>query len=83
MKDRVFIRMLKKSRAGKIGLTIMIIVLFLGVFAPLIAPYSPIDTNAADSRMAPCMAHIMGTDETGMDIFPAVSMQSGLMCLSE
>lgn len=69
MKDRVFIRMLKKSRAGKIGLTIMIIVLFLGVFAPLIAPYSPIDTNAADSRMAPCMAHIMGTDETGMDIF--------------
>lgn len=69
LKDSLFIKMLKKNRAGRIGLSIMLIVMFLGIFAPVIAPYSPIDTNAADSRMAPCPTHIMGTDETGMDIF--------------
>ena len=64
-----FFRMLKKNKSGIVGLVMIIVVIFLGVFAPLIAPYDPEMTNAADARMAPCLTHLFGTDETGMDIF--------------
>lgn len=61
---------LKKSPSGRIGLFVVCVVIFLGLFAPVICTtYNPEATNALDARMAPCLAHWFGTDETGMDIF--------------
>lgn len=67
MKD--FFARLKKDRKGQIGLIIIVVVLLAGLLAPLIAPYGETETNAKDARMAPCAAHLLGTDESGMDIF--------------
>ena len=64
-----FTRMLKKSRQGMIGLSMILVIVLLGIFAPVISPFDPEMTNAADARMAPCLLHLFGTDETGMDIF--------------
>lgn len=64
-----FFYMLGKSRQGQIGFILVILVLLLGIFAPLISPYDPVQTNPVDNRMVPCLQHPFGTDETGMDIF--------------
>ena len=64
-----FTRMLKKNRQGMIGLAMILVIVLLGIFAPVISPFDPEMTNAADARMAPCLLHLFGTDETGMDIF--------------
>jgi len=71
MKEKVkyFFTMLKKHRNGMIGLIMMIIVILLGVLAPVIAPFDPEMTNAPDARMPPSWIHPFGTDETGMDVF--------------
>ena len=64
-----FFRMLKKNKQGIVGLVMIICIVLLGIFASVISPFDPEMTNAADARMAPCLAHLFGTDETGMDIF--------------
>ena len=65
-----FLYCLKKSPSGRVGIIIVAIVLFLGIFAPVLCrQYDPVVASAADARMAPCGAHWFGTDETGLDIF--------------
>ena len=66
---QTFTYCLKKSPSGRIGLFIVIMVLLLGILAPIITKYDPVKANAAEARMAPCSEHIFGTDETGLDIF--------------
>jgi len=68
-KAREFAVMLVKNRPGLAGLIMMLSIILLGLSAPLVTHYDPEMTNAADARMAPCLQHIFGTDETGMDIF--------------
>jgi peptide/nickel transport system permease protein len=45
----------------------------LAVFAPLIAPYNPLTQfTSAKALQAPSLAHLMGTDEVGRDVFSRV-----------
>ncbi|MFH1755523.1 MAG: ABC transporter permease [Candidatus Latescibacterota bacterium] len=61
-------RRLMATRNGKIGLLLVGMVLFAGIFAPIVAPYDPyaIDMDAALSP--PSLAHPLGTDFFGRDI---------------
>jgi peptide/nickel transport system permease protein len=54
-----------------VGLVIAVPAFTLAVIAPLIVPYSP-TTATADVLQAPSLAHFMGTDPTGIDIFSIV-----------
>lgn len=65
----LFYKMLIKNKGGLVGFIMMIVILCLGLLAPVIAPYHPETTNASAARMAPSISHLFGTDETGMDIF--------------
>lgn len=47
-------------------------ILVAAVFAPLIAPYDPTAINFADKLSPPGLAHLMGTNELGQDIFSQV-----------
>ncbi len=40
-----------------------------GIFAPLVAPYSPIAQNIANGLKGPSSAHLLGTDQYGRDVF--------------
>jgi ABC-type dipeptide/oligopeptide/nickel transport system permease subunit len=44
----------------------------LAVFAPLIAPYGPYDTNLLHRLEQPSTAHILGTDQLGRDMFSRI-----------
>jgi peptide/nickel transport system permease protein len=51
----------------------ILLLVVLAVFAPLIAPYNPLTQfTSARALQAPSLAHLMGTDEVGRDVFSRV-----------
>src|SRR5262249_59351455 len=55
-----------------VGATIFLVIVLGAIFAPLIAPYDPIEINFADKLNAPGWRHLMGTNELGQDSFSQV-----------
>ncbi len=51
-----------------VGFAILTIFILMAIFAPLIAPYSPIQPSGAP-LMPPSWHHLMGTDNMGYDVF--------------
>ena len=54
------------------GLTLLIIMLLIAIFAPLIAPYDPIRVNPIARMKPPSAEHWFGTDHLGRDVFSRV-----------
>ena len=69
---RFILREIIASRIGLAGLVIVTIVIVLFLFAPLIAPYNPLELKLDQKLMAPTLTHPMGTDQTGRDILSRV-----------
>jgi len=71
-------RFLWRDRSGVIGMVMFLVVVFAAVFAPLIAPYDPLEQNLRDSKMPPAWyaegswEHPLGTDNLGRDLFSRV-----------
>ena len=59
---------LSKNHLAVLGLIILCVILFCAVFAPLIAPYSYTEMDAAHTFEGPTAAHWFGTDNLGRDI---------------
>ncbi|RFU65266.1 ABC transporter permease [Peribacillus glennii] len=65
-------RFIKTQKIGVISLSIIMLFILLAAFAPLIAPYDPIEQDRSAFMLAPTAAHIMGTDDLGRDIFSRI-----------
>lgn len=63
---------LSKNTLTMIGAFLVALIIFVGVFAPILGPYDPNLMNIADRLQGPSAAHIFGTDEMGRDIFTRV-----------
>ena len=58
-----------RNKAALVGMVIVIIMIFVGVFAPLISPYDPNAIDVLHKYAAPFTeGHILGTDELGRDL---------------
>lgn len=66
------LKALSRNRMAVLGLVILIILLFTGIFAHVIEPYDFAKQNLADAFQHPSPSHIFGTDEFGRDIFSRV-----------
>jgi len=55
-----------------LGASIVLVLLFAGLLAPLLAPYDPYAQNLAITFHPPILAHLFGTDEYGRDMFSRV-----------
>ena len=44
-------------------------ILLLGLLAPLVAPYDPVQQNLDEMLMGPGAGHLLGTDDLGRDVF--------------
>jgi peptide/nickel transport system permease protein len=53
---------------AKIGVGILLIYVLLAIFAPLIAPYDPLEIDPGNRLAAPTSDHVLGTDELGRDV---------------
>lgn len=64
-------RLFRTKPAGAFGLVVVVIMLLTAVAAPVIAPFEPADPSGP--RLSdPTGEHIMGTDNSGRDIFSRV-----------
>jgi peptide/nickel transport system permease protein len=57
------------SRQAKFGAAILLILALAAIFAPLIAPYRPGQTDFNNLLTGPSWTHLFGTDLDGRDIF--------------
>ncbi len=79
---------LLRNRLSLIGTIITIIVVLTAIFAPLLAPYDPLQLNLKDRLQPPGDVHLMGTDHLGRDIFSRVvfgaqiSLQVGVVAVA-
>jgi peptide/nickel transport system permease protein len=59
---------LVQNRTGLIALAIVTFYVFIGIFAPFIAPYDPSQTDLSARLSPPSATHWFGTDSIGRDI---------------
>lgn len=68
----IFIREFKQNKLAVAGLVITVSYVFVGVFAPYIAPYDPSAIDVVNQYQPPSLEHPFGTDSFGRDIFSRV-----------
>lgn len=75
---------LRRNTLTLTGCIIVLIVIFIGLMAPVLSPYDPVAISIATKLQAPSATHWFGTDEIGRDILSRVlygcriSIQVGL-----
>src|ERR671916_3061737 len=67
-----FRRVFFSNRLALFGAALMSLFILMGVFAPLIAPYDPLQQDLAGKFAPPSREHLMGQDELGRDILSRV-----------
>jgi peptide/nickel transport system permease protein len=67
-----FLKTFFSNRLAVFGTVVMGIFMLMAIFAPLIAPYSPLQQNLLEKFARPSQAHLMGQDELGRDILSRV-----------
>lgn len=71
LKDRMFVE-LKKSKTAQFGLVIIVLFIFMAIFAPLISPHNPLDQDISQRLRPPSKTHPFGTDQLGRDVLSRV-----------
>ncbi|MDQ6670489.1 MAG: ABC transporter permease [Chloroflexota bacterium] len=66
------LRRLLRSRSAVVGGGVLVLIVLAALTAPLISPFDPIKTNQRLSLEPPSLAHLMGTDRFGRDVFSRV-----------
>jgi len=57
-----------------IGITLLVAVTVVGLFASYISPYDHLAIDVTQKFMPPSTEHLFGTDELGRDVFSRVVM---------
>ena len=71
-----FVRKFRNNTKAMVGLTIVVALILVAIFAPFIAPYPIANTDISERTEAPSLEHPFGTDDLGRDIFSRVVMGS-------
>lgn len=85
---RAVAKFLRRNKLGAVGAVIILIFLFVAVFAPFLIPYDGYSIDAQMILKPPSSAHWMGTDEFGRDILSRIilgsriSLYVGLMAVA-
>ena len=67
-----FLRAFFSNRLAVFGTAVMAVFILMAVFAPVVAPYDPLDQNLPQKFDGPSLAHPFGQDELGRDILSRV-----------
>jgi peptide/nickel transport system permease protein len=65
-------RRFRRNPSALIGAAVVAVVLFMAFAAPLLARADPLAQDLAHQALAPSLAHPMGTDKLGRDIFSRI-----------
>jgi peptide/nickel transport system permease protein len=67
-----FQRTFFSNRLAVFGTAIMSVFILMAIFAPLIAPYDPLQQDLIDKFAPPSREHLLGQDELGRDILSRI-----------
>ena len=62
-------RQFPRNRAAMVGFVILVLICLAAAFAPLVAPYDPVQIKLSMKLKPPSLEHLMGTDHFGRDVF--------------
>jgi peptide/nickel transport system permease protein len=65
-------RLIKEKPLGAIGCFILLILLFVGIFADVLAPHGMNETHSIDSLQPPSKKYPLGTDQMGRDLLSRI-----------
>ena len=60
------------NKTSWVGLIIFVLICLLAIFAPLIAPYDPIEQHIVDALKPPSAQYWLGTDSYGRDLWSRI-----------
>ncbi|MGZ9809626.1 ABC transporter permease [Pseudoroseicyclus sp. H15] len=63
---------LLRNPAGAVSLAVILLLFFVAIFAPLVAPDDPIAISPRDRMQGPSLAHWLGTDQLGRDVLSRI-----------
>ena len=69
---RIFLNQLLKRKLALICLSILFIIYFIGIFAPILSTHDYAETNLAKTQNGPNLENWFGTDRLGRDIYTRV-----------
>ena len=67
-----FIRLVREKPLGTVGGVIVLILLFVAIFADLLAPYGMNESHLADRLDPPSAQYLLGTDNLGRDLLSRI-----------
>jgi len=67
-----FWKTFRRERIAVVGVTLLLLVLFVGLSAPFITPYEPSAMNLSEVYLPPSTRHWLGTDGVGRDLLSRV-----------
>ena len=68
-----FITFVRNNQMLTIGIIGTIVIILIGIFAPLITPYDPLDQTLRSRLLPPgAEGHLLGTDQFGRDVFTRI-----------
>jgi peptide/nickel transport system permease protein len=76
IKESLFL--IKRSPLTTIGLIIILLLVCVAIFAPIIAPYNPLEMHLDNRLSSPSKEHLLGTDELGRDILSRIIYGAGV-----
>jgi len=65
-------RQLRRDRAAILGAVIVLLEVFIAIFAPFVAPHDPLEQSIYDALQPPSGTYWLGTDEVGRDILSRI-----------
>lgn len=63
---------LLKNKGAVAGLVILLAMSIIVIFAPVFAPYDPIQADTSNTLTGPSFAHLLGTDTIGRDVLSRI-----------
>ncbi|MBI2907851.1 MAG: ABC transporter permease [Chloroflexi bacterium] len=66
------VHLVRRKPLGAIGAAFVLLMLLVGIFAPLLATHDPIEANASIRLLSPNATYPLGTDNYGFDIYSRV-----------
>jgi peptide/nickel transport system permease protein len=67
-RTKAILRWMRRDVRAVISLSFLLLLVFVALFAPVLAPYSPIDQDVTQLLLPPSSAHWLGTDDLGRDV---------------
>ena len=74
-------RRFRRNFLAMYGIIFVTLIVIVAIFAPILVPYDPLDTNVQNGLAAPTIAHLMGTDAVGRDLLSRIMFATRPMLL--